>query len=92
MLIFLFQGAGHNDVELHPQYYERLRKFLSVELIKWQLKINVDGSVCNNTSDGATNSNPLAASLKFSEKPPSTSAATENESNNKKIKHDDNDG
>ncbi|KAH8404589.1 hypothetical protein KR215_000757 [Drosophila sulfurigaster] len=31
---FWVEGAGHNDVELHPQYYERLRKFLSVELIK----------------------------------------------------------
>ncbi|KAH8236454.1 alpha/beta hydrolase domain-containing protein 17B [Drosophila bipectinata] len=30
---FWVEGAGHNDVELHPHYYERLRKFLSVELI-----------------------------------------------------------
>lgn len=29
-----FQGAGHNDVELHGQYFDRLRKFLNVELVK----------------------------------------------------------
>lgn len=63
-----------------------------MELIKWQLKINVDGSICNNTSEGATNSNPMAASLKFCEKPQTTPAATEYESNNKKNRHDDNDG
>ncbi|XP_058987202.1 alpha/beta hydrolase domain-containing protein 17C isoform X2 [Musca domestica] len=28
------EGAGHNDVELHPQYFERLKKFLSTELSK----------------------------------------------------------
>jgi len=89
---FIFQGAGHNDVELHPQYYERLRKFLSVELIKWQLKNNVEGGARSNTSDGATNTNLIAASLKYSQKPQTASTATERESNIKNNKQDDNDG
>ncbi|KAL5285436.1 ABHD17B family protein [Megaselia abdita] len=28
------EGAGHNDVELHSQYFDRLKKFLTVELVK----------------------------------------------------------
>jgi len=28
-----FQGAGHNDVELYNQYLERLKQFVSVELV-----------------------------------------------------------
>ncbi|XP_036213578.1 alpha/beta hydrolase domain-containing protein 17B isoform X1 [Bactrocera oleae] len=28
------EGAGHNDVELHSQYFERLKRFLSIELVK----------------------------------------------------------
>lgn len=28
-----FQGAGHNDVELFNQYLERLKRFVSVELL-----------------------------------------------------------
>ena len=31
----LFQGAGHNDVELYNQYLERLRHFVSQELTNW---------------------------------------------------------
>jgi len=27
------QGAGHNDVELYNQYLERLKQFVSVELV-----------------------------------------------------------
>ena len=27
------QGAGHNDVELYSQYLERLKQFVSVELV-----------------------------------------------------------
>lgn len=30
------QGAGHNDVEMYTQYLERLKQFVSVELINWQ--------------------------------------------------------
>lgn len=30
---FSAQGAGHNDVELYNQYLDRLKKFLSVELV-----------------------------------------------------------
>jgi hypothetical protein len=30
---FSFQGAGHNDVELYSQYLERLKQFVSVELL-----------------------------------------------------------
>lgn len=29
----MFQGAGHNDVEMYTQYLERLKQFVSVELI-----------------------------------------------------------
>lgn len=29
----VFQGAGHNDVELFNQYLERLKRFVSVELL-----------------------------------------------------------
>lgn len=32
------EGAGHNDVELYNQYLDRLKKFLSVELVNWQSK------------------------------------------------------
>lgn len=35
--MMLFQGAGHNDVELYNQYLERLKQFVSVELVNWQL-------------------------------------------------------
>ena len=28
----IFQGAGHNDVELYNQYLERLKTFVSTEL------------------------------------------------------------
>ena len=31
----IFQGAGHNDVELYNQYLERLRHFVSQELTNW---------------------------------------------------------
>jgi hypothetical protein len=34
--VSLFQGAGHNDVELYNQYLERLKQFVSVELTNWQ--------------------------------------------------------
>lgn len=30
------EGAGHNDVELYNQYLERLKQFVSVELLNWQ--------------------------------------------------------
>lgn len=33
MVNFLIQGAGHNDVELYNQYLERLKHFVSVELV-----------------------------------------------------------
>lgn len=32
-VFFLSQGAGHNDVELYNQYYERLKQFVSIELV-----------------------------------------------------------
>jgi len=70
-----FQGAGHNDVELHPHYYERLRKFLSVELVKWQLKNNVDGGVSDTTSGVVSNSNPAAGSASLSSKHPNPNPA-----------------
>lgn len=37
MTIHYFQGAGHNDVELYQEYLDRLRRFVSVELVNWQL-------------------------------------------------------
>lgn len=37
------QGAGHNDVEMYTQYLERLKQFVSVELINWQ-QLNSDVS------------------------------------------------
>lgn len=33
IILGIFQGAGHNDVELYNQYLERLKQFVSVELI-----------------------------------------------------------
>lgn len=39
----LFQGAGHNDVEMYTQYLERLKQFVSVELVNWQ-QMNADVS------------------------------------------------
>lgn len=33
IILDIFQGAGHNDVELYNQYLERLKQFVSVELI-----------------------------------------------------------
>lgn len=30
------EGAGHNDIELYSQYLERLRKFISYELVNVQ--------------------------------------------------------
>jgi hypothetical protein len=30
------EGAGHNDVEMFSQYLERLKNFVSVELVNWQ--------------------------------------------------------
>lgn len=33
------EGAGHNDVEMYSQYLERLKQFVSVELVNWQ-KLN----------------------------------------------------
>lgn len=32
------EGAGHNDVEMYGQYLERLKQFVSVELVNWQKK------------------------------------------------------
>lgn len=32
------EGAGHNDIELYNQYLDRLKKFVSVELVNWQSK------------------------------------------------------
>lgn len=29
----VFQGAGHNDVELHAVYLERLKQFVTTELL-----------------------------------------------------------
>lgn len=37
------QGAGHNDVEMYTQYLERLKQFVSVELVNWQ-QLNSDMS------------------------------------------------
>ena len=31
-MLFVFQGAGHNDVELYNQYLERLKTFVAHEL------------------------------------------------------------
>lgn len=36
------EGAGHNDVEMYSQYLERLKQFVSVELVNWQ-KLNKGG-------------------------------------------------
>lgn len=30
------EGAGHNDVEMYSQYLDRLKDFVSVELVNWQ--------------------------------------------------------
>jgi hypothetical protein len=45
-----FQGAGHNDVELYSQYLERLKQFVSVELLNWQLLPPGEESEHNATS------------------------------------------
>ena len=37
------EGAGHNDVELYGQYLERLKQFINVELVNWQLLHIRDG-------------------------------------------------
>lgn len=47
---FSFQGAGHNDVELYSQYLERLKQFVSVELLNWQLLPPGEESEHNATS------------------------------------------
>lgn len=44
------QGAGHNDVELYSQYLERLKQFVSVELLNWQLLPPGEESEHNATS------------------------------------------
>lgn len=33
LYLYFHQCAGHNDVELYDQYLERLKQFVSVELI-----------------------------------------------------------
>ena len=33
----MFQGAGHNDVELYNQYLERLKTFVAHELTNWHV-------------------------------------------------------
>lgn len=33
IIFFNVQGAGHNDVELYNQYVDRLKQFVSVELV-----------------------------------------------------------
>lgn len=47
------QGAGHNDVELYSQYLERLKQFVSVELVNWRL-----GEAPPPTSQGGLNHHP----------------------------------
>lgn len=32
-IYIFFQGAGHNDVELHNVYLERLKQFVTTELL-----------------------------------------------------------
>ena len=36
VIYVIFQGAGHNDVELYNQYLERLKTFVSTELTNWR--------------------------------------------------------
>ena len=49
-MLCLLQGAGHNDVELYSQYLERLKQFVSVELLNWQLLPAGEESEHNATS------------------------------------------
>ena len=33
------EGAGHNDVEIFPQYFERLKNFINSEILNYQTKV-----------------------------------------------------
>lgn len=46
----VFQGAGHNDVELYSVYLERLRQFVMVELDNWQMLAGEDVTFSSGTS------------------------------------------
>lgn len=48
------EGAGHNDVEMYSQYLERLKQFVSVELVNWQKK---KGSGGDKDGGGSNNKN-----------------------------------
>lgn len=51
IVFFAKQGAGHNDVEMYTQYLERLKQFVSVELVNWQ-QLNSDVSAQDAGSGG----------------------------------------
>lgn len=46
----IFQGAGHNDVELHNVYLERLKQFVTTELLNWHLISKTDADTSNGQS------------------------------------------
>lgn len=43
------EGAGHNDVEMFGAYLDRLKQFVSVELVNWQNAAT--DSTTNNSKD-----------------------------------------
>lgn len=48
------EGAGHNDVELFKQYLDRLKKFVSIEILKSQINAEAkDATDGDNTAAAA---------------------------------------
>lgn len=50
IIFIVFQGAGHNDVELHNVYLERLKQFVTTELLNWHLIEKKDADTSNGQS------------------------------------------
>lgn len=59
--MFVLQGAGHNDVEMFNQYLDRLKKFVTVEIVNRQTETAVATNKTKTTTPANTeNQTPIS--------------------------------
>jgi hypothetical protein len=70
------EGAGHNDIELYNQYLDRLKKFVSVELVNWQSKSSAPPLQPPLKQEKTTEKTPKSGATTSSSKTSGTSTRT----------------
>lgn len=57
--MYALQGAGHNDVEMFNQYLDRLKKFVTIEIVNRQTETVTTNKTKSTTPASTENQTPL---------------------------------